>query len=375
MGKPDGGEQRCASRGKFSGRRWLPLAFGPNNKRMKYDFPLLNNPQTLIPLMNQFNGQTFIPKATCLDAIFIPFKGNKKYISSLLFDLKWFTGNIFLMPSSCYDFDKSALKQYPNAKILFVDDSRFVSLFNNLKTSGHKLSVADCWCWDLPIKRNYAIYFSLKERFRKILLIDDDMIGINQTIIETGTHLLEQFVAVGSFVENFPDTSIIGHVEIEQHVNVKCFLSGSFLFVSPQQIKSFFPKIYNEDWLFMIPMILDSKICTAGDIHQKSYDPFHKPEKAVFQEFGEVIAEGLFALLSKSAFNLRHSKEIWNDVINNRKTLLIELLGNTKNKLQMNIIGKAISKNAELNPSDCIDYIYSLDHDTDSWCTFLKEIS
>ena len=26
LGQPDGGEQRCASRGKFSGRRWLPLA-------------------------------------------------------------------------------------------------------------------------------------------------------------------------------------------------------------------------------------------------------------------------------------------------------------------------------------------------------------
>jgi hypothetical protein len=29
LGQPDGGEQRCASRGKFSGRRWLPLALYP----------------------------------------------------------------------------------------------------------------------------------------------------------------------------------------------------------------------------------------------------------------------------------------------------------------------------------------------------------
>jgi len=28
LGQPDGGEQRCANRGKFSGRRWLPLALG-----------------------------------------------------------------------------------------------------------------------------------------------------------------------------------------------------------------------------------------------------------------------------------------------------------------------------------------------------------
>jgi hypothetical protein len=26
LGQPDGGEQRCANRGKFRGRRWLPLA-------------------------------------------------------------------------------------------------------------------------------------------------------------------------------------------------------------------------------------------------------------------------------------------------------------------------------------------------------------
>ena len=44
MGQPDGGEQRCANRGKFSGRRWLPLALAlPKIGNNKMDKTLLTN--------------------------------------------------------------------------------------------------------------------------------------------------------------------------------------------------------------------------------------------------------------------------------------------------------------------------------------------
>jgi len=33
LGQPDGWEQRCANRAKFSGRRWLPLAFAARLRR------------------------------------------------------------------------------------------------------------------------------------------------------------------------------------------------------------------------------------------------------------------------------------------------------------------------------------------------------
>ncbi|MCK5614771.1 hypothetical protein KAR91_73600 [Candidatus Pacearchaeota archaeon] len=341
---------------------------------MKFDIPLLNNPQSLIPLKNQFNGKNFTLETKLLDAIFIPYKDNKENVSSLLSELRWFTGNIFLIPSSSNDLIGLDLTPYPRAKNLCVDDPDFIFFYNNLKTSVHKLSVPNRFRWDLPLKRNYAVYFSIKKGFKKILLVDDDIININSSTIETGSFLLDKYTAVGSFIENYPDTSVVGHIQLKQGVDLKCFLSGSFLFVSPHKINSFFPKIYNEDWVFMTPLILNSEICSVGEIKQKAYDPFSSPEKAIFQEFGEVIAEGLFALLNKSAFNFRYDNDAWEEIIENRKVELLDLQQNVKPDIQQNIITCALEQNSKILPTDCTEYLHSLDEDIMSWELFLKEI-
>jgi len=340
---------------------------------MKVEIKLLTNPQSLIPLKNQYDGKIFNNKSNLLEAIFIPYKKNIIKVSSLLSELSWYKGTIFLMPSSLNDLIELNLKPFTNVQILYIDNSDFIFFFNNLRTSAHKHSVPSSLHWDLPLKRNYAIWFSIKKGFNKILLVDDDITRINSAIIETGVFLLDKYIAVGSFIENYPDTSLIGHIQLNQGIEIKCFLSGSFLLVSPRKITSFFPKIYNEDWVFMTPMILGKKICAAGKIKQKPCDPFAVPEKAIYQEFGEVIAEGLFALINKSAFNLRYENCVWKEILLKRKCELLDLQRKAKCNIQQDIISIALEQNVKILPSDCTEYIYSLDEDTMSWESFLRE--
>src|SRR5436189_164640 len=77
----------------------------------------------------------------------------------------------------------------------------------------------------------------------------------------------------GCLVNGFPDTSVIGHIEQKNGNPYYPFLSGNFLFINPYEAEGFFPLIYNEDWLFMIPAIIKKRISAIGVIHQKRYNP------------------------------------------------------------------------------------------------------
>lgn len=79
-----------------------------------------------------------------------------------------------------------------------------------------------------------------------------------------------------------------------------------------QENVGFFPEIYNEDWLFFHDNVAHGRMgSSAGKITQLRYDPFADPRRAAWQEFGDVLAEGLYALLD-NGLGLRHAtREYW----------------------------------------------------------------
>lgn len=341
--------------------------------KLKLDLPLLRNPQKLIPLKNQFNGFKHGSSRHAIDAIFIPYKRNRVNVSVLLEKLRWFPGKIYLLPSSEADINGINFDLLSNVEVLFVDDSEYITLFNNLHTTKHIHSVPPSLGWDIPLKRNFALYISIKNNFKRILLLDDDIEKITPTHINAGACLLDNFDAAGCFVDDFPDTSVVGHLQLHHEIDLKCFLSGSFLFVLPFEINCFFPSIYNEDWLFMAPLIAGRRLCSFGKIHQKPYDPFATSHIAKFQEFGEIVAEGLFAMIGKHSFNLRYDYSAWAEIIKNRKQELSDLLEKVGLEKYKEIISDSINQNEKIQPSECIEFMYSFDRDVTSWKTFLKE--
>ena len=74
----------------------------------------------------------------------------------------------------------------------------------------------------------------------------------------------------------------------------------------------FFPDLYNEDWLFFYRDAAAERLATPGSLaEQVPYDPFADPQRAAGQEFGDVIAEGLYALLHSGLGSEAASEEYW----------------------------------------------------------------
>jgi hypothetical protein len=89
------------------------------------------------------------------------------------------------------------------------------------------------------------------------------------------------------------------------------FVSGAALAVDCENDIAFFPDIYNEDWLFFFDAASESKL---GNSYLKAtqlyYYPFANAERAALQEFGDVLAEGLYALLHLG-MNTEHATSMY----------------------------------------------------------------
>jgi hypothetical protein len=331
---------------------------------------MIDNPQYLVKniygKLNKFTALDF------LDAIFVPFRNRYDNVNALLGELKWFQGPIYLLPSNTNEIN--LVNRNINYSVLSFKEPHFIDFFSNLLTSIQYNSFYNHFTWDLPAKRNYALVFSRKYGYKRILLLDDDIRGMCPDVVNKGIYSLSKYVMSGCFVENFPDTSIFGHLRIIAGEQEYPFLSGSFLFLKPFEVHGFFPSIYNEDWLFMLPHILEKSICSYGSIAQLPYDPFEDPKKATFQEFGEIIAECLYELVSIKKYELRYEPKIWENEILKRRQALISLRKRLSNIKYQEIIDIALKANMKITPKDCLIFIKNWENDLVMWRRFLMEI-
>ena len=63
----------------------------------------------------------------------------------------------------------------------------------------------------------------------------------------------------------------------------------------------FFPNQYNEDWFFFSRLVAERDLGLAGTARQAPYDPYADPDRARQEEFGDLLAEGLFTLFEQQA--------------------------------------------------------------------------
>jgi hypothetical protein len=304
-----------------------------------------------------------------LDAIFVPFRDRSAYVNNLLLELIWYEGPIYLMPSAKSDLRDVTWNPSQKVEKLTVHLD-FINFFDNLLTSSAGYTQQFFPQWDLPLKRNYALWHSRKKNYNKILLVDDDIRGLCASILSAGSTCLDNYVLAGCFVTEFPDLSIIYHLEQLYSDEIHPLLSGSFLFLRPNDTLSFFPKIYNEDWLFMIPHISSKTICSFGSITQVPYDPFENLRKVAFQEFGDIIAEGLYSLLSTNQFDIRYHTAVWKSFILERRQLLQFLKKKIVDKRYLRILETALEINFALNAGDCIAFVEKWESDLITWQSF-----
>ncbi|BCA56908.1 hypothetical protein W02_40480 [Nitrospira sp. KM1] len=226
--------------------------------------------------------------------------------------------------------------------------------------------------WDLPTKRNYALWYARRNRFSRILLLDDDIRDISASIIKHGNSLLQSFMVCGLFVDEFPDTSVTGHAEIVLGEDVRTFLSGNSLFLRANTDLGFFPKIYNEDWIFMIPHVHAKQVAAAGVIQQEPYDPFVSAALAEFQEPGEVIADGLLALVNACAYDRRFDQDTWRELLGIRRQWLADLKSRVPYERQRVAMGTALCRCQSILEDDCVRFVEDWEKDCETWRSLIR---
>jgi hypothetical protein len=152
------------------------------------------------------------------------------------------------------------------------------------------------------------------------------------------------------------------------------FVSGSVLAVDTKAPFGFFPDIYNEDWLFFYHDAAAKQLASSSSsARQLQYDPFADPQRAASQEFGDVIAEGLYTLLHSGQGTESADEQYWAAFLADRNRIL-EQVKQRAYKARTEIRQKMIKAVAaaqqqlqEIKPDMCVRYTEAWHDDREQW--------
>lgn len=180
---------------------------------------------------------------------------------------------------------------------------------------------------DLSLKRNLGVLLGRLAGWRSVLFLDDDIGRLRPERVRRAASALAAGGAVGMPATRFPDNSVVCHANRLVGNPQGVFVSGSALLVD-EHLRAFFPRVYNEDWLFLAEALARGAVSAAGDARQLAYDPFLDPARAEAEEFGDILAEGLVGLLHAGRPLRQATANYWDEFLTARRRLIQEITTN-----------------------------------------------
>jgi hypothetical protein len=238
---------------------------------------------------------------------------------------------------------------------------------------------------DLSMKRNTGLLLGRMLGWERIFFMDDDIRWISADTVLSTVSLLgatyHGYRAAGMSLKDYPDNSVVCHARREVGEKQGVFVSGSVLAVDCREPFDFFPDLYNEDWLFFHRDAAEGRLATPGSLaEQLPYDPFADPQRAASQEFGDVIAEGLYALLHSGLRAEAADEKYWGRFLKDRSRVL-EVVGQRLQHVQPHrrrkisrAIGAAQQMLWTITPEMCADYVAAWQRDLERWADVLANL-
>lgn len=233
---------------------------------------------------------------------------------------------------------------------------------------------------DLSVKRNIGLVLARMTGWQRIFFMDDDIRGISASALGALTGLLTvagpggPYRTAGMTVTEFPDNSVVCHARRDVKKDQDVFVSGSVLAVDTAAPFGFFPDIYNEDWLFFYDDAAAKRLASPGfHAWQEPYDPFEDPKRAARQEFGDIIAEGIYSLLHDGLGLEAATRDYWREFLADRKRVLDEVtsrlhLVSDDIREEMTCAINAASKTRRaIHPGMCVRYVDTWREDLQRW--------
>jgi hypothetical protein len=183
---------------------------------------------------------------------------------------------------------------------------------------------------DTSEKRNLGLLIAALSGWRTVLFLDDDIrVEDPQDVLRAAT-LLDSHFSVGLRIEGFPDNSVVCHAIRDTGGEQDTFIGGGALLVGADAAESFYPKIYNEDWFYLMQSaglgLSLRPVGRSGRALQGPYDPYANPERATSEEFGDCLAEAVFALFDTGKDIAKVKKAYWADFLASRVKLIDGML-------------------------------------------------
>ena len=227
---------------------------------------------------------------------------------------------------------------------------------------------------DLSVKRNVGLVLARMMRWRRIFFLDDDIRDISYADLQGTINMLGAYPSVGMRVMSYPDNSIVCHANRMTEGSQDVFVSGAALAVDSDADIGFFPDIYNEDWLFFYDDAANGRLANSGRIAtQLCYYPFANAKRAAWQEFGDVIAEGLYGLLHLGGRVDDAKRDYWAQFIEARRRFLEAIISRSDRayssvKIDMMLsVVSALKCSLTIDPALCERYVRLWRQDLMDW--------
>ncbi len=183
---------------------------------------------------------------------------------------------------------------------------------------------------DTSLKRNLGLLLARSVGWHRVVFLDDDIHVEDPADLCRAVSLLDRHYAVGLSVGGYPDNSVVCHAHRDTGGWQETFVGGGALAVRADRVESFFPNVYNEDWLFLLDDVRLRPVAETGTAKQQPYDPFANPERARGEEFGDDLAEGVFALLDRGGRVQDADEQYWRGFLAARGKLILDIIERTK---------------------------------------------
>jgi hypothetical protein len=247
---------------------------------------------------------------------------------------------------------------------------------------------------DLSAKRNLGLLIARLHGWNKIAFVDDDVTLSRTDNIARLAGQLDEHQVAGMVVRRHPDNSVVCHARRLAGLTQDVFVTGAVLGVHCNSLPlSFFPDVYNEDWFFFAKEAAARKLPRVGNARQAEYDPFASVDRARREEFGDLLGEGLYALIGEAESTLSFDDHLraatatyWSRFIEARRqvltetmTLLVGFLDRNGHSLRVSsAVASLEAAEGQLNKITadlCVDFINAWREDLTNWQKFSNTVN
>lgn len=222
---------------------------------------------------------------------------------------------------------------------------------------------------DLSVKRNVGLLLARLQGWNKIMFLDDDVVVRDADVARLSVEL-DRHQTAGLVCYSFPDNSVVCHANRLRGARQDVFVTGAALGVHcADHPVPFFPDIYNEDWFFFYEAAARRSLPKVGTARQRAYRPFDDPGRARREEFGDLLAEGLYAHISAGDELATATRDYWQDFLRARGELLESIQADlsdveTNEAVQaLASIRAAGEQLAVITPEHCVNFLEAWQQD------------